>query len=484
MTPDDHGLDTLDQTIPNADDYALALRHAPRLRFDRREPFLPSVVGYTVFRSPGASPSFPRDITFEPGVTTVIEYAIWWDWDMQHLYELEHVWVWLDANEQLVGGDASWHGGYHRMLDDDGQTPSLDGHLMVYSEPGKHAFAPSARWLLERAPKTRKSVGSNAGRMGVHVTPLFDGFIHSRTPRANRAVHSYLECLAFEPTFEFEQIFELERAVHVPWAQVFEWVPKRVAWWTQHLEQTFPLNEQHLYTIAHRGASAYAPENSLEAFVKAAEMGSDLVEIDIRLTADGVAVVTHDETLLRTFGVNATVAQVTLEALRGLTPEGMSPVPTFDEVAAICADLEMGLYLDIKEVDAAAMARIFETLNHHGLMRYSIAGSFRPDFVAEIKAAEPRLQTSILFNSVNVDPVAIARAVNADYVHPCWERRAAQPHTLLTPDWLARVRAADLGIVIWHEERPEEIAALRALGVAMICSDPPDRVSVHRTVCR
>lgn len=484
MTTPDYGLDTLDQTIPNADDHALVLRHAPRLRFDQREPFFPSVVGYTVFHSPGPSPSFPREITFEPGVATVIEYAVWWDWDMQHLYELEHVWVWLDTDETLVGGDASWHGGYHRMLDENGQLPSLDGRLMVYSEPGKHAFAPSPQWLIERGPKTRKSVGVNAGRMGVHVTPLFDGVIHSRTPRANRAVHSYLECHRFEPTFEFDNVFPLEQAVHVPWAAAFEWIPRRVAWWTEHLEKTFPLHEQHLYTIAHRGASAYAPENSLEAFVKAAEMGSDLVEIDIRLTADGVPVVTHDATLQRTFGVNATVADVSYDDLLRLTPEGMAHVPTFDEVAKICAELEMGLYLDIKEVDAAGMAKIFATLRETGLLRYSIAGSFRPDFVAEIKAAEPRLQTSILFSSVHVDPIAIARAVNADYVHPCWERRAEQPHTLLTPDWLARVRAADLGLVIWHEERPEEIAALRALGVDMICSDTPDRVSVYQTVCR
>jgi glycerophosphoryl diester phosphodiesterase len=484
MNAENLGLDTLDQNIPSPEDHALALRHAPRLRFDRLEPFLPSVVGYTVFRGPGASPSFPRDIVPEPGVATVIEYAIWWDWDMQHLYELEHVWVWLDADENLVGGEASWHGGMHRMLDENGQMPSLDGRLMVYSEPGKHAFAPSAAWLLERAPKTRRSVGVNAGRMGVHVTPLFEGIITSRTPQANRAVHSYLDCLAFEPSFEFEQIFPLKQAVHVPWPQLFAWIPKRVAWWADHLEATLPFSDQHLYTIAHRGASAYAAENSLDAFVKAAEMKSDLVEIDIRVTKDGVPVVTHDETLLRTFGVNATIAQVTLDELHALTPEGMAPVPTFDAVAKICADLEMGLYLDIKEVDAAALEKMFATLRHHGLMKYSIAGSFRPDFVAEIKHAEPKLLTSILFNSVNIDPVALACSVNADYVHPCWERRAEQPHKLLTPDWLARVRAAKLGIVIWHEERPEEIAALRALGVDMICTDTPDRVSIYKTECR
>ena len=52
----------LDTSIPDRTDYELALRHAPRIRFDLREPFLPSVVGYTVFRQTGTSPSFPREI--------------------------------------------------------------------------------------------------------------------------------------------------------------------------------------------------------------------------------------------------------------------------------------------------------------------------------------------------------------------------------------------------------------------------------------
>jgi glycerophosphoryl diester phosphodiesterase len=78
-----------------------------------------------------------------------------------------------------------------------------------------------------------------------------------------------------------------------------------------------------------------------------------------------------------------------------------------------------------------------------------------------------------LFSSVHVDPVALASAVKADYVHPCWERFES-PSSLLTPEWIERVRDAGLGIVCWHEERPAEIAALNALGVDGICSDQPE----------
>jgi glycerophosphoryl diester phosphodiesterase len=81
--------------------------------------------------------------------------------------------------------------------------------------------------------------------------------------------------------------------------------------------------------------------------------------------------------------------------------------------------------------------------------------------------------TSILFGSPHVDAVHLARSIGATYVHPCWERHP-DPSALLTPKWIARVREAGLGIICWHEERPEQIAALRQTGVDGICSDAPE----------
>ncbi|MBX3084143.1 MAG: glycerophosphodiester phosphodiesterase [Anaerolineae bacterium] len=230
----------------------------------------------------------------------------------------------------------------------------------------------------------------------------------------------------------------------------------------------------HVLRIAHRGASAYAPENSLQAFEKAAEMGADAVEIDIQITADDRPVVAHDENLQRVFGLNVTIGDVTLDQLGEMLPTDRAPIPTFEQVAAVCADLKLGLYLDIKRLNMAAAGHIFDSLAATGLMAYTIFGSFRPDFLAELKAYSPAIRTSILFGSTHVQPVWLARAVNADYVHPCWEHAAPEPHRLLTEAWLTAVRAANLGVVCWHEERPTEIAALSALGVDAICSDTPD----------
>ncbi len=464
----------LDTSIPNDEDYQLAIKYAPRIRFDVREPFLPSVVGYTIFRETAESPSFPRKIDVSDDVAFVIEYAVWWDWDIGHLYELEHIWVYVNHDGDIVAGDASWHGGQHPMVDESGQMPMEEGRLTVHSESGKHAFAPSNQWLLERKDTTIASCGSNAGKMGVHVTPLFKHIIRDKHPLNDRLVHTYCERRRFEPSFEFEQRFDLETAIFVPWNNLFEWIPHRVHWWTKELANTIQPHKRRGLRIAHRGASAYAQENSAEALHKAAELGSDMVELDIRSTKDDVPVAAHDPSLKRLYGVDVNIQDVTFAELQTLTQP--HPILSFEETVKTCRSLGMSIYLDIKDLSWAAAESVFESLEKHHLLKYSIFGSFRPDYLAEIKAQRPDAVTSVLFNSIHVDPVALAQSIQADYVHPCWEKRAEQPHKLLTPDWIGQVREAGLGIICWHEERPEEIKALWNLGVDGICSDTPERL--------
>ena len=463
----------LDRSIASPDDHDLALRYAPLIRFDRREPFLPSAVGYTLFRRDERSASFPRDIALAESVALVIEYAIWWDWDIQHLYELEHAWVSVDAAGEIVDLEASWHGRFHQMRDDLGRLPLHEGRPLLYSEPGKHAFAPSPARLLQRENKTRASCGLHAGVMGVHVTPLFAGIITQRKPLQNRLVHTYLERFQFEPTFDFCQQFDLREAAFVPWRSLFAWIPGRVAACLESLAATIPPRERRVLRIAHRGASAYAQENSAESLRVAAELGADMVEIDIRMTADDVPVVTHDSSLKRVYGIDGGVSDYSLDELRRLTA-GPGAINSFAEALDLCRELSLGIYLDIKQLSRGAARAMFEALVKQHYMRRVIFGSFRPDYLADIKSAWPSAQTSILFNAVDIDAVKLAEAIGADFVHPCWENRAEQPHRLLTPEWIAAVRAADLGIVCWHEERPAEIAALKALGVDAICSDKPE----------
>lgn len=471
----------LDHTYPHDPaDRALALRHAPFIRFDEREPFLPLAAGFTVFRSDAPSPSFPRRITLrgsdQPSAKVVIEYAVWWDWDIGHLYELEHIWLYLDADENLVWAEASWHGGFHEMLVE-GQLPLEDGRLCVHSEPGKHAFAPEASWLYERADQTRRACTRFAGIGGLLVTRLFTDLIPPPNPRENRLVWTYLSRHAFEPSFNFSRRVSLGDQLLLPWPQLFGWIPRRMAAWLQELDRILPIESRRFWRIAHRGASAHAPDNSRLAIERAAELGADMVELDLQVSADGEVVVFHDADLKAKTGVPGPVATYTLAELQQFDLGAGQTILSLTEALALCVELRLGLYLELKS--RAAIEPMLALLAEQDRRPWAMVASFRPDWLAEVKAREPRLRTAILFQSPHIDPVALAQACNADYVHPAWETQAAQPHTLLTSDWLARVRAAGLGIIIWHEERPTEIAALRALDVDGICSNAPELLAAE-----
>src|SRR5215211_6199932 len=139
-------------------DLDLARRYAPVIYFDAAEPFLPLYAGYTVFRFAGPSPSFPRYITLEQPAVLAIEYAIWWDWDIQHLYELEHAWVFVDAAGTVIGVESSQHGAATV-----GSFALEEGRPVLYAEPGKHALASDRAQLLERSVRTADACGRRAG---------------------------------------------------------------------------------------------------------------------------------------------------------------------------------------------------------------------------------------------------------------------------------------------------------------------------------
>ncbi len=453
---------------------ALAARYAPIILFDRHEPFLPLAVGYTLFRESGPSPSFPRQIALKPHETLAIEYAIWWDWDIGHLYELEHVWTFVGQGGEVSRVEASSHGGYFDMAGPHG--PRLEGtHPVLYSEPGKHAFAPDPAWYQRhRSPKliaatTRRFAGVN----GMWVTPLFQQAMGSfRTPEANTLVLTYLQRLAFDPAWDFDLRFPITQDLLIPWPALQAWIPHRVAWWLEKLAREIPPQERRFWRIAHRGASAHAPENTLAAFREAARLGADMVELDVQMTADGIPVVIHDATVDRFPGHVGEVRFKTLAELKLINAGQGERIPTLQEAIQVCREELLGMYIELKT--GAAIESVVRAFREHDLYQWALVGSFRPDWVAEIKHRDPHIRTSILFHSPHVDPVALARAVHADFVHPCWEKAAPQPHTLLTQAWMQRVREAGLGVILWHEERPEEIAALRQMGVDGICSDAPE----------
>lgn len=218
-------------------------------------------------------------------------------------------------------------------------------------------------------------------------------------------------------------------------------------------------------SIAHRGASAYAPANTLAAFRKAAELGADMWEVDIRITADGVPVVHHDATLAD----GDALGEMSREALRTAMPD----CPDLSEVIALAAELGAGIYADIK--DAQAALPTLQLLKDAAIAPV-IIGAFNAEIVQTLKNAGSAYPVSGLV-PIGADPHV--HAADADVIHLCWEHLPS-PQDTLTPTLFARAFRDGKQVVLWHEEDPVRMAAIRTKPVTGICSDMPELVNPFR----
>jgi glycerophosphoryl diester phosphodiesterase len=458
-------------TPQDAEAQALAARYAPILRFDANEPFEPLAAGYTIFRADGASLSMRRQIALaapeHPRAAQAIEYAIWWDWDIGHLYELEHVWVYLDDQGRVVGCEASWHGGFHTMAQANGIA--LDGdRVVVCSEPGKHAFAPDPSWFNQRwQPHPRMTGRALAGLGGVLAQEMYGGAI-ARTPLSDTLVRTYLAGCAFDPAWEFSRTFSFEARQLVPWSALRAWIPRRVGWWVERLAAELDPASYRPIRIAHRNSPAGGMGNTLAGFRRAATRGADMVGVDLYITVDGVVVAAHAAHVRDSAGQLWPVASSTFDELRALDlGDGGASFPTLEQICAACHAERVGLYAEIK--DGRAIPAALAQLRAGGIASFTILGSARADWIAEAKALAPDIYTAVQFDSPYVEAVLLARAAGADYLFPCWEARDGQPQARLSASWVERVRAAGLGLIGWHTERPEVAGELQQLGLDAIC---------------
>jgi len=227
--------------------------------------------------------------------------------------------------------------------------------------------------------------------------------------------------------------------------------------------------------IAHRGASAQAPENTLAAFRRALEIGVDGVELDVHLSADGVPVVIHDPLLERTTDGRGLVKDLDLAALRRLDAgrrfaerfagEG---IPTLTE--ALDTLQQVRVIIEIKngplyypEIARRVVGAIREV--GHGAVTIS---SFDHPVLLEVRAAGPHLDTAVLYAARPVDPVRMARDARATILHPHW--------AYVTSDLVVAARAAGLRVETWTVDEPAYLRHVVATGVHGVMSNQPDRL--------
>lgn len=202
---------------------ALALRYAPIIKFDRAEPFFPVAAGVTVFDRRAPSPSFKRLIEpVEGGIS--LEYAVYWDWDIGHLYDLEHIWIHAGPDGRLAGAEASFHGRYLRSILPDRRNVQ-ENRLVLYSQAGKHAFSPLPE-LFSLLPDSEATTTTLAGEAGFLVTGIFEGIL-TKTEAADSFARTFLRNKAFRATGCYSE-WSFDPEMFMGWEDLARFIPRRL----------------------------------------------------------------------------------------------------------------------------------------------------------------------------------------------------------------------------------------------------------------
>ena len=226
---------------------------------------------------------------------------------------------------------------------------------------------------------------------------------------------------------------------------------------------------EDILRIAHRGGAGGAEDYRPENLRRIVRLGAHLVEIDLRTTKDGCLVAHHDPTA-RVAGDQRRLSDHTMAEWRGLLPA--DHMPSAETVLSAVRDAGLGLYLDIKDATSTQAAHLVHSLADRRMTARTILASADPQTVAAFSQVSNAIPRAVLFRGLAEDPVQLAHLARADFIHPCWEDEE-HPDQLLSHAWLDTVRAQGLGVVSWHEERPDVLIALRELGIDGICTDAP-----------
>jgi glycerophosphoryl diester phosphodiesterase len=216
--------------------------------------------------------------------------------------------------------------------------------------------------------------------------------------------------------------------------------------------------------IGHRGAAAYAPENTLASFREAKKRGASWVEIDVKLTSDNIPIVMHDPSLKRTMGVDRLVSSIKAAAL----PDG---VPSFEAAIACFAELGLGCNVEIKPCEGreAETARVaVETLRRlwPASLPAPLLSSFKDASLAAARAAAPEFARAILIDALEDDWRARAEAVAAVGVNTNGKR--------LTAPRAVEIRKAGFLLGVYTIDDGDVARALVGMGVQCIITDRPD----------
>jgi glycerophosphoryl diester phosphodiesterase len=227
--------------------------------------------------------------------------------------------------------------------------------------------------------------------------------------------------------------------------------------------------------LAHRGASADAPENTLEAFEEAVAQGADGVELDVRRCASGEIVVCHDSALTRLAGVPESVEMSPWSFLQTLDVGSSlgfkkAQIPLLSEVVeALPSHFLLNVELKSESVDDRGLSRaVAHYVRSTRLEDRVVISSFNPLSVVRVGRAAPELRRGYLIDPDKpywIHGGLFTPLVSTFSVHP-----SAQA---CTPERVQRWRSRGLKIAVWTVDDPAEARRLKTLGVDYLITNQP-----------
>ena len=211
-----------------------------------------------------------------------------------------------------------------------------------------------------------------------------------------------------------------------------------------------------MLAIAHRGDWSSAPENTLAAFAAAERAGADMIELDVRRTADGAVAVVHDPTLERIWGVARAVAQVTREELHELGGEHRIP-----ELAEVLAAVSIPVMVDYSDADVAEAA--LWVIEDAGALDRVLFSGGNLDGHRRIRACAAGARIALTWESNQPPPAALLQELAVEYFNPF--------HDIVDPKVVEAMHERGVRVSTWTVDNSAEMERVLDAGVDAVISN-------------
>ena len=239
------------------------------------------------------------------------------------------------------------------------------------------------------------------------------------------------------------------------------------------------LNERTLIQ-AHRGASAYAPENTLAAFALGAEMGADGVELDVHLTKDGVPVVCHNFSVNDTSDGRGEIKDLTFAEIRKFNfayrwndtkftdKYGFQPIPTLDEVYELLGPKGLTVNVELKSGEDELFRLCNEIADARGMKGKIMYSSFNHRSLMKIHELDPSVTVAPLYAQRILFPWVYAGLIGAMAIHPDWGQ------VFEIPEMVHECHLRGIRVNVWTVDGKDAMRRLIEAGVDALITDVPD----------